>query len=52
MFTDRAQNLFQHAVHIAHNIVIPESKDEVTHGLQHSGSIRITCFIVIMLATI
>jgi hypothetical protein len=52
MLVNRAQNLFQHAVHIAHNVVIPESKDEIAHGFQYPRSIRITCLAVIVLATI
>src|SRR5919197_2686146 len=52
MLVNRAQNLFQHPVHIARNVVIPESKDEIAHGLQHSRSIRIACLVVIMLTAI
>jgi hypothetical protein len=47
-----AQNLFEHTVHIPHHIVIPESKHEVTHRLQDSGSIRITFSVVIVLTTV
>jgi hypothetical protein len=32
--------------------MIPESKYEITHCLQHSGSIRVTVSIVIMLSAI
>jgi hypothetical protein len=47
-----AQNLFEHTVHIPHHVVIPESKHEVTHRLQDSGSIRITFSVVIVLTTV
>src|SRR5262249_2677468 len=46
---DRAQNLFEHPLRVPHNIVIPESQNQITHGFQDSGSIRITfsCFVVL-----
>src|SRR5260370_17881878 len=47
-----AQNLFEHTVHIPNHVVIPESKHEVTHRLQDSGSIRITFSVVIVLTTV
>src|SRR5262249_5173495 len=52
MMIDSVQNFFEHTVHITHHVVIPESKHEVTHRLQDSGSIRITFSVVIVLTTV
>jgi len=52
LLIDRAQDFFEHTVHIPHHIVIPESKYEVTHRLQDSGSNRITFSVVIVLTTV
>src|SRR5262245_19261504 len=52
MMIDSAQNFFEHAVHILHHVVIPESKHEVTHRLQDSGSIRITFPVVVVLTAV
>jgi len=52
MMIDSAQDFFEHTVHIPHHAVIPESKHEVTHRLQDSGSIRITFFVAIVLTTV
>ena len=52
MLTDRAQNLFEHTVHILHHVVIPNSKHKVTHRLQDSGSIPITFSVGVVLTTI
>ena len=42
MLIDRAQNLFEHPVRVSYNVVIPESKHEITHRLEDSRSVRIT----------
>jgi hypothetical protein len=42
MLIGRAQNLFEHAVHILHHVAIPKSKHEITHRLEDSRSVRIT----------
>ena len=52
MMIDGAQNFFEHTVHIPHHVVIPESKYEVTHRLQDSGSVRITFSVMIVLTTV
>jgi hypothetical protein len=52
MMIDSAQNFFEHTVHILHHVVIPESKHEVTHRLQDSGSIRITFPVVVVLTAV
>ena len=52
MMIDGAQNFFEHTVHIPHHVVIPESKHEVTHRLQDSGSVRITFSVMIVLTTV
>jgi len=52
MLIGRAQNLFEHTVHILHHVAIPESKHEVTHRLQDFGSIRITFSVVVVLTAV
>ena len=52
MMIDSARDFFEHTVHIPHHVVIPESKHEVTHCLQDSGSIRVTFSVVIVLPTV
>src|SRR5262245_46367877 len=37
----RAQDLLQHALKIAHHVVVPETKDEIAARFQISGSSRI-----------
>jgi hypothetical protein len=52
MMIDSAHDFFEHTIHIPHHVVIPESKHEITHRLQDSGSIRITFSVVIVLTAI
>src|ERR1700730_193906 len=49
---DCTQDLFQYTVDIANNIVVPKSQNEITHGLQHGSSARITRSALIMLPAV
>ena len=52
MLIDRAQNLFEHPVRVSYNVVIPESKHEITHRLEDSRSVRITFALLAVLTAI
>jgi hypothetical protein len=52
MLISRAQNLFEHTIHILHHVAIPKSKHEITHRLEDSRSVRITFGVPGMLTAI
>ena len=46
------QNLFQYAIHISNDVIIPKSQNEITNRFQHSRSVLITCLLLVMLSAI
>src|SRR5215467_14437301 len=41
LLIERIQNLLEHALEVAHHIVVPESKHEISHRFQSPGALFI-----------
>ena len=49
---DRPQDFLRNALGISQNVIIPESQNDVSHGLKAFGSVGIAGFIFIVLTTV
>jgi hypothetical protein len=52
MLVERVQNLFEHAFEIAHHIVVPKSKHEISHRFEDCRTLFILTSANYMLTTI
>jgi len=49
---ERAQDCFQYAINVSHDIVVPESENEITHRFERTRPVGISLFVLFMLPAI